>query len=73
MTMPTDPTVLWRLKRRNQTAHATLLPGDAQTTITWLINGVMDRVENYDALELAMARADQIRRVLLEDGWEDTT
>jgi hypothetical protein len=29
----------------------------------------MDRAENYDSLDLAMARADQIRGVLLTDGW----
>ncbi len=69
MTTPTDPTVLWRLTRGKNTAHATIFPGDGQTTITWFVDGVMDRAENYDSLELAMARADQIRGVLLGDGW----
>jgi hypothetical protein len=65
----TDPTVLWRLKRDDATAHATIFPGDAQTTITWFFNDVMDRAENYESVELALARADQIRGVLLRDGW----
>jgi hypothetical protein len=70
MTMtPTDPTVLWRMTRGKNAAHATIFPGDAQTTITWFFDGVMDRAENYDSLDLAMARADQIRGVLLSDGW----
>jgi hypothetical protein len=30
---------------------------------------VMDRAENYDSMELAMARADEIRGVLIRDGW----
>ena len=64
-----DPTVLWRLKRGRSTAHATLFPGGAQTTVTWYFDGVMDRAENYDSLDLAMARADDIRGVLLRDGW----
>jgi hypothetical protein len=68
MMTPTDPTVLWRMTRGKNTAHATIFPGDAQTTITWFFDEVMDRAENYDSLELAMARADQIRGVLLGDG-----
>jgi hypothetical protein len=69
VTTPTDPTVLWRMTRGKNTAHATIFPGDTLTTITWFFDGVMDRAENYNALELAMARADQIRGVLLGDGW----
>jgi hypothetical protein len=30
----------------------------------------MDRAENYDSLELAVARADEIRGVLERDGWQ---
>jgi hypothetical protein len=69
MTAPTDPTVLWRMTRGKNTAHATIFPGDIHTTITWFFDGVMDRAENYDSLDLAMARADQIRGVLLGEGW----
>jgi hypothetical protein len=66
---PTDPTILWRMTRGKNTAHATIFPGDTQTTITWFFDGVMDRAENYDSLDLAMARSDQIRGVLLTEGW----
>ena len=38
-------------------AHATIFPGDTQTTITWFFDDVMDRAENYDSVELALARA----------------
>jgi hypothetical protein len=31
----------------------------------------MDRAENYDTLELAMARAEHIHGILLRDGWKD--
>ena len=68
---PTDPTVLWRMSRGRSTAHATVFPGDKQTTVTWFIDDVMDRAEKYDSLELAMARADQIRGILLKDGWKE--
>jgi hypothetical protein len=64
-----DPTVLWRLTRGRSTAHATLFPGAPHTTVTWYFDGVMDRAENYESLELAMARADEIKGVLLRDGW----
>ena len=67
----TDPTILWRMSRGRSRAHATIFPGPAQTTVTWFFDGVMDRAENYNTLELAMARADQIRGVLLRDGWKE--
>ena len=67
----TDPAVLWRMKRGRSTAHATLFPGERQTTVTWYFDGVMDRAENYDTLDLALSRADQIRGILLKDGWKE--
>jgi len=63
------PTILWRLHRGSSTAHAAILPGNPQTTITWFIDGVMDRAETYDTEQLAMARAEHIRGLLLRDGW----
>lgn len=67
----TDPTVLWRLTRGRSTSHATILPGSDAVTLTWFFDGVMDRAENYDSMDLAMARADYIRGVLLRDGWTE--
>jgi hypothetical protein len=69
---PNDPTVLWRMSRGKHTAHATILPSPAQATITWFFDGVMDRAENYETLDLAMARADQIRGILERDGWKES-
>jgi hypothetical protein len=66
-----DPAVVWRLRRGRSTAHATIFPGAAQTTVTWFFDGVMDRAENYDSLDLALARAEQIRGILLRDGWRE--
>ena len=65
----TDPAVLWRLTRGRSTAHATIFPGSPQITLTWFFDGVMDRAEQYDSLDLAMARADEIRGALVRDGW----
>lgn len=67
----TDPTVLWRMSRGTSTAHATIFPGDADATVTWFFDGVMDRAEKYDSIDLALARADQIRGILLKDGWKE--
>ena len=69
---PPDPTVLWRLTRRGSTSHATIFPGDRETTVTWYFDDVMDRAENYETVDLALARADHIRGVLLRDGWKET-
>jgi hypothetical protein len=60
------------MSRGKSTAHATIFPGETQTTVTWFFDGVMDRAENYDTVDLALARAEHIRGVLLRDGWKDT-
>ena len=67
----TDPMVLWRLSRGPSTAHATVFPGDTQVTVTWFFDGVMDRAENYDSMDIALARADQIKGLLLRDEWKE--
>jgi hypothetical protein len=69
----TDPQVLWRMTRGRSSAHATLFPGDRHITVTWFFDGVMDRAENYETMEIALARADHIRGVLLRDGWRETS
>lgn len=71
VTNSTDPTILWRVSRGKSTAHATIFPGDAETTVTWFVDGVMDRAEKYDSIDLALARAEQIRGILLKDGWKE--
>lgn len=68
-----DPTVLWRLTRGRSTAHATVFPGTDRVTVTWFFDGVMDRAENYDTMEIALARADQILGLLLRDGWHEAS
>ena len=67
----TDPTVLWRLSRGRSIAHAVILPGIQVTTVTWFFDGVMDRAENYDTVDLALARAEDVRTLLVKDGWKD--
>ena len=64
-----DPAVLWRLTRGRSVAHATIFPGGTHTTLTWFFDGMMDRAENYDSEELALARAEHIRGILIRDGW----
>jgi hypothetical protein len=67
----TDPTILWRLTRGRSTAHASILPGPNRTTLTWFFDNVMDRAENYDLLDLALARSEHIRQLLVEAGWTE--
>ena len=71
MESPNDPQVLWRLSRGRSQAHATVFPGDRQVTVTWFFDDVMDRAENYASMEIALARAEHIRGVLLRDGWRE--
>jgi hypothetical protein len=67
-------TVLWRLYRtagtRGERSHAVILPGGPPFTLAFFANEEMDRVENYDTTDLALFRADEIRRSLLADGWK---
>ena len=72
MTSP-DTTVLWRLSGRGrEQARAVILPGGPPFTLAFFVNEQMDRVENYDTMEIVVFRADEVRRALEADGWSDT-
>ena len=71
MTSASDPTVLWRMSRGRSTSHATLFPGPGTVTMTWYFDDVMDRAENYESMDLALARSEEIRGILLRDGWDE--
>jgi hypothetical protein len=66
-------TVLWRLFKATtrERAHAVILPGGPPFTLAFFANDEMDRVENYDTMDLAMFRADEIKRGLLADDWKE--
>ena len=73
-----DPgsTTLWRLSRaagpnKGDRIHAVVLPGGPPFTLAFLANEEMDRVENYDSMDLAVFRADEIKRGLLEEDWNE--
>ena len=65
--------MLWRLFRPTSREHvrAVILPGGPPFTIAFFANAAMDRAENYDAMDLALFRADEIKRSLLADGWKE--
>jgi len=64
--------VLWRLYHpRGRRARAVLLPGTPQVTLTFFVDNVLDRVENFDAMDVALFRSDDIKRSLFADGWKD--
>jgi hypothetical protein len=65
-----DATVLWRLSNgRREQSRAVILPGGPPHTVAFFVNNTMDRVENYDTLDLAVFRAQDIKRSLIDDGW----
>ncbi len=70
-TIRTDPDGAVAHDARPLVAHATIFPATLNNTVTWFFDGVMDRAEQYDSIELAMARADEIRGILLRDGWKE--
>jgi hypothetical protein len=73
---PGATTVLWRLYRargpnKGDRIHAVVLPGGPPFTLAFFANEDMDRVENYDSMDLAVFRADEIKRGLLEEEWKE--
>ena len=68
----TDSTVLWRLSNdRREQSRAVILAGGPPHTVAFFVNNMMDRVENYDTIDLAVFRAQDIKRSLLDDGWRE--
>ena len=67
-----ETTVLWRLRTpRREPAHAAILPGGPPFTLAFFVAGQLDRVENYDSLDLALFRADDVKTALLGEGWAE--
>jgi hypothetical protein len=52
-------------------SRAVILPGGPPFTLAFFANDEMERIENYDSMELAMFRAEEIKRSLLEDRWSE--
>ena len=68
----TASTVLWRLFKKGEPhARAVVLPGGPPYTLAFFADDQMDRAENYDEMPLAVFRADEIKRSLLDDGWNE--
>jgi hypothetical protein len=65
-------TVLWRLfNHRREHSRAVVLPGGPPHTLAFFVNDTMDRAENYDTMELALFRAEDVKRTLVTEGWMD--
>ena len=68
--------MLWRLYRaagsnKGDRTRAVVLPGGPPFTLAFFANEEMERVENYETMDLAIFRADEIKRSLLEDDWKE--
>src|SRR5262245_60473818 len=67
-----QPTVLWRLcHAKGQHARAVLLPGTPQVTLTFFVDNVMDRAENFDSMDIALYRSEAVKHSLMSVGWEE--
>jgi hypothetical protein len=69
----TDPTVIWRLRRDGQTAHAEIVPHKLQITFIWWIDNGIEDAEDFVEWTGALERADIVGARLLKDGWTDVT
>ena len=63
--------MLWRLQNGRELSRAVMLPGGPPHTVAFFVNNTMDRVENYDTMELALFRAEDIKRSLVAEGWTE--
>jgi len=66
-----DPRLTQGRPAKGERTHAVILPGGPPFTLAFFANDEMDRVENYDAVDLALFRADEIKRSLVSDGWKE--
>lgn len=67
-----ESTVLWRLRTpRREAAHAAVLPGGPPFTLAFFVAGQLDRVENFETVDLAVFRAEDVKRSLLGEGWRE--
>jgi hypothetical protein len=65
-----ESTVLWRLRTpRREAAYAAVLPGGPPFTLAFFVAGQLDRAENFETLDLAVFRAEDVKRSLLGEGW----
>lgn len=65
-----EPAVLWRLKHADgRRARATLIPGVPHSTLVFFLDDRFDRGENVSDWEPAIARAEEVRRALENEGW----
>lgn len=63
--------MLWRLFHpAGRHARAVLLPG-RQLTLTFFVDNVMDRAENFETMDIAVFRSDEVKQSLIADGWKD--
>lgn len=51
--------------------RALILPGGPPYTLAFLVNDQVDRVENYDSMDLAVFRSDEIKLGLAGEGWRE--
>jgi hypothetical protein len=67
-----EPVVLWRLRHPDgDLARATLIPGVPASTLVYFVNDQLERGENFEEWEPAVAQAARVREQLIEDGWRD--
>jgi hypothetical protein len=73
METSSTPTILWRLRRDERTAHAEVIPRRSQATLlVWIDNGI-DGAEDFIEWGGAIERADVVRAGLLREGWTDVS
>ena len=56
---------------KGERLRAVILPGGPPFTLAFFANDDMDRVENYESMDLAVFRSDEIKQGLVAGGWRE--
>ena len=45
--------------------------GSPQLTLTFFVDDQLDRAENFDSLDIALFRSEDVKKTLISDGWKN--
>ena len=46
-------------------------PGGPPFTLGFFVGGQLDRIENYETMELTLFRAEDVKKTLVDEGWRE--
>ena len=66
-----EPTVLWRLSHAQRSRRVPAFSPARRRYLAFFVDHVMDRAENFDSMDIALFRAEDVKRTLIGEGWKE--